>query len=122
MRLIAGQFMVPYRKSGKNDVNDAKSICEAIGRPNMYFVPIKSEEQQVVLMVHRARRLMGKYRMAQMNQIRGLVAEFGIVVPQGLRNSAVNSIATLPLWFRVFQSPAAPPPETCTMVASSHTF
>jgi transposase len=84
VRLMAGQFVAPYRKSGKNDGNDAEAICEAVGRPNMRFVPVKSEEQQAVLMVHRARSLMVENRTAQVNQIRGVLAEFGIVVPQGI--------------------------------------
>ena len=56
-RLMAAQFVSPYRKSGKNDANDAEAICEAVGRPNMRFVPVKSEEAQAVLAVHRARAL-----------------------------------------------------------------
>jgi transposase len=84
VRLMAGQFVAPYRKSGKNDGNDAEDICEAVGRPNMRFVPVKSEEQQAVLMVHRARTLVIESRTAQVNQIRGLLAEFGLVVAQGI--------------------------------------
>ena len=57
VKLMAAQFVIPYRKRGKNDANDAEAICEAVGRPNMRFVAIKSEEQQAVLMVHRARTL-----------------------------------------------------------------
>src|SRR6266480_4699524 len=85
VRLMAAQFVNPYRKSGKNDVNDAEAICEAVGRPNMRFVPPKSEEQQALLMVHRARSLVVANRTAQVNQIRGLLGEFGLVVPVGLR-------------------------------------
>lgn len=81
---MAGQFVAPYRKSGKNDGNDAEAICEAVGRPNMRFVPAKSEEQQAVLTVHRARGLAVENRTAQANQIRGLLAEFGFVMPQGI--------------------------------------
>jgi transposase len=84
VRLMAGQFVAPYRKSGKNDGNDAEAICEAVGRPNMRFVPVKSEAQEAVLMVHRARELMMESRTAQVNQIRGLLAEFGLVVAQGI--------------------------------------
>jgi transposase len=84
VRLMAGQFVAPYRKSGKNDGNDAEAICEAVGRPNMRFVPTKSEEQQAVMMVHRARSLVIETRTAQVNQIRGLLAEFGLVVAQGI--------------------------------------
>ena len=84
VRLIAGQFVRPYRKSGKNDQNDAEAICEAAGRPNMRFVPIKSVEQQAVLSVHRVRQLRVGERTALVNQIRGLLAEYGIVVAQGI--------------------------------------
>jgi transposase len=84
VKLMAGQFVVPYRKRGKNDANDAEAICEAVGRPNMRFVAIKSPEQQSVLMVHRARALAMTHRVAQGNQIRGLLAEFGLVVPLGV--------------------------------------
>jgi len=84
VRLMACQFVSPYRKSGKNDANDAEAICEAVGRPNMRFVPVKSVEQQAVLSVHRARLLLVEERTALVNQIRGLLGEFGIVVAQGI--------------------------------------
>lgn len=84
VKLMAAQFVTPYRKRGKNDANDAEAICEAVGRPNMHFVAIKSEEQQAVLMVHRARSLVIGSRTALVNQIRGLLGEFGLVVPQGV--------------------------------------
>ena len=84
VKLMAGQFVVPYRKSGKNDASDAEAICEAVGRPNMRFVAVKTEEQQAVLMVHRARTLVVINRTALGNQIRGLLGEFGLVVPQGV--------------------------------------
>jgi transposase len=84
VRLMAAHFVGAYRKSGKNDANDAEAICEAVGRPNMRFVPLKSQEQQAILMVHRARELVVASRTAQVNQIRGLLAEFGLVVPQGV--------------------------------------
>ena len=84
VKLMAAQFVIPYRKRGKNDANDAEAICEAVGRPNMHFVAIKSEEQQSVLMVHRARTLVVANRTAQVNQIRGLLGEFGLVVPKGV--------------------------------------
>jgi transposase len=84
VRLMAAQFVVPYRKRGKNDANDAEAICEAVGQPNMHFVAIKSEEQQSVLMAHRARTLVMANRTAQVNQIRGLLGEFGIVVAKGV--------------------------------------
>jgi transposase len=84
VKLMAAQFVIPYRKQGKNDANDAEAICEAVGRPNMHFVAIKSEEQQAVLMVHRARSLAVANRTAQVNQIRGLLGEFGVVVAKGV--------------------------------------
>jgi transposase len=85
VKLMAAQFISPYRKSGKNDANDAEAICEAVGRPNMRFVGIKSEEQQAVLMMHRVRTLVVANRTALVNQVRGLLGEFGIVVPVGIR-------------------------------------
>ena len=83
-RLMASQFVIPYRKSGKNDANDAEAICEAVGRPNMRFVPVKSEEAQAVLTMHRARELLVAERIALSNQIRGLLGEFGIAVAGGM--------------------------------------
>jgi transposase len=84
VKLMAPQFVIPYRKRGKNDANDAEAICEAVGRPNMHFVAVKTEEQQAVLMVHRARNLVVANRTALVNQIRGLLGEFGLVVPTGV--------------------------------------
>lgn len=83
VKLVATHFVTPYRIGGKNDANDAAAICEAMCRANMHFVAIKSQEQQAILMVHRARELAMANRTAQVNQIRGLLAEFGIVVPKG---------------------------------------
>ena len=83
-RLMAAQFVSPYRKSGKNDANDAEAICEAVGRPNMRFVPVKSEEAQAVLAVHRARALTVSERTALVNQVRGLLGEFGIITGAGM--------------------------------------
>src|SRR5688572_15956693 len=83
VKLIPAQRVVPYRRGQKNDANDAAAICEALSRPDMRFVPVKSEQQQAVFMLHRARKRMVDNRTAQANQIRGLLAEFGIVVPKG---------------------------------------
>ena len=88
VRLMAPQFVKPYVKTNKNDVADAEAICEAVGRPNMRFVPIKSIEQQAILSVHRVRQGFVKARTAQANQIRGLLGEFGLVIPQGIYNVA----------------------------------
>jgi transposase len=88
VRLMAPQFVKPYVKTNKNDVADAEAICEAVSRPNMRFVPIKSIEQQAILSVHRVRQGFVKARTAQANQIRGLLGEFGLVIPQGIYNVA----------------------------------
>jgi transposase len=88
VRLMAPQFVKPYVKTNKNDVADAEAICEAVGRANMRFVPIKSVEQQAILSVHRVRQSFVKARTAQANQIRGLLGEFGLVIPQGIWNVA----------------------------------
>ena len=82
---MAPKLVAPYRmsgKRGKNDAADAAAICEALQRPNMRFVPVKSEEQQSRLMVHRARQGYVQARTATINRIRGLLAELGIVLPQ----------------------------------------
>ena len=86
VKLMAPQFVKPYVKTNKNDMADAEAICEAVARPNMRFVAIKTVEQQAILSVHRARQGFVKARTAQGNQIRGLLAEFGIVIPQGIRS------------------------------------
>lgn len=85
VKLMAPQFVKPYVKSNKNDAADAEAICEAVSRPNMRFVPIKNTEQQALLGLHRARQGFVQARTAQVNQIRGLLAEFGIVMAQGIR-------------------------------------
>ena len=84
VRLMAPQFVKPYVKTNKNDRNDAEAICEAVTRPTMRFVPVKTSEQQTVLALHRARAAYVKARTAQANQMRGLLGEFGIVLPQGI--------------------------------------
>ena len=83
-----GRFVKPYVKTNKNDAADAEAICEAVARPNMRFVPIKNVEQQGVLALHRARQGFVKARTAQANQIRGLMAEFGIAIAQGIGHIA----------------------------------
>jgi hypothetical protein len=85
---MAPQFVKPYVKTNKNDMADAEAICEAVNRPNMRFVPIKNVEQQAILSVHRARQGFVKARTAQANQIRGLLSEFGIIIPQGIKSIA----------------------------------
>jgi len=88
VRLMAPQFVKPYVKTNKNDRNDAEAICEAVARPNMRFVPVKTASMQAVLALHRARQGLVKARTAQANQIRGLLAEFGVVIPKGLGHIA----------------------------------
>jgi transposase len=85
---MAPQFVKPYVKTNKNDAADAEAICEAVGRPNMRFVPIKSIEQQAILSVHRVRQGFVKARTAQANQIRSLLGEFGLIIPQGIHHLA----------------------------------
>ena len=82
VRLIAPQFVKPYVKSGKNDANDAEAICEAASRPTMRFVPIKTAEQQAGQSLHRIRSRLIRARTALVNEIRGLLGEFGLVIAQ----------------------------------------
>jgi transposase len=84
VKLMAPQLVKPYIKGQKNDANDAEGICEAVGRPNMRFVALKSVEQQDQQATHRIRSLRVEERTATANQIRGLLAEYGIVLPQRL--------------------------------------
>lgn len=86
IKLMAPQFVKPYVKTNKNDIADAEAICEAVSRPNMRYVSVKTVEQQAILSVHRARQGFVKARTAQSNQIRGLLSEFGVVIPQGIQS------------------------------------
>lgn len=82
-RIMMSKFIIPFRRNQKNDGNDAEAICEAVGRPGMRFVPIKSVEQQAVLIVHRVRKELVELRNGQINQARSLLAEFGVVIAVG---------------------------------------
>ncbi|MGF6141338.1 IS110 family transposase [Pseudomonas laurylsulfatiphila] len=84
VRLIAPQFVKPYVKSNKNDANDAEAICEAMSRPSMRFVAVKTIEQQDIQATHRIRAGLIEQRTAKANQIRGLIAEYGLVAPKEL--------------------------------------
>jgi transposase len=102
VRLMAPKLVSPYRmsgKRGKNDAADAAATCEAAGRANMRFVPVKSVEQQSRLMVHRARQGFVTARTATINRIRGLLAEFGVVLPlkaEVVRRQAAAELENLP--------------------------
>lgn len=84
VRLISPQYVKPYVKSNKNDHNDAEGICEAVTRPRMRFVPLKSIEQLDILALHRVRQRLVAHKVALVNQIRGLLGERGIVIARGL--------------------------------------
>ncbi|PWW37012.1 transposase [Idiomarina loihiensis] len=83
-RLIPAQFVKPYVKSNKNDKVDAEAICEAMSRPNMRFVALKTAEQQDIQAAHRIREELVGQRTAKANQIRGLVGEYGVISPVGI--------------------------------------
>jgi transposase len=88
-RIVSAHLAAPYRAEGvfgKNDANDAAGVCEAAGRPQMRFVPVKSIEQQSMLAVHRLREGVKADRTACINRIRGLLMEFGVVIPTGVRD------------------------------------
>ena len=82
--LIPPAYTKPYVKRGKNDANDAAAICEAMSRPDMRFVPIKSADQQAVLMLHKTRELLVKQRTMAVNALRGHLSEFGLIAPKGI--------------------------------------
>jgi transposase len=87
-KIMDPKLVAPYRHQGvkgKNDTNDAEAVCEAMSRPNMRFIPIKDEHQQAILVVHRIRKGIVNEQTRTANRLRGLLAEFGIVIPKGLR-------------------------------------
>lgn len=83
VRLIPAAYVKPYVKRGKTDAADAEAICEAVTRPNMHFVPIKTPEQQGVLILHRTRKMLSRQRTMMLNAFRSHLAEFGIIAPTG---------------------------------------
>ena len=107
VRLMAPKFVVPYRmsgKRGKNDANDAAAICEAVTRPTMRFVPVKSVDQQLELFVHRARRGYVTERTALINRLRSILMELGIVLPMkaaAMRREVYVVLEDLPGWCNV---------------------
>lgn len=104
VKLMAPKFVTPYRmsgKRGKNDAADAAAICEAVTRPKMRFVPIKDVDQQATLCLHRTRQGFVTERTAVYNRIRGLIAEFGVVLPlkiERLRHDILSQLEELPGW------------------------
>jgi transposase len=94
-RIMAPEFVRPFRLSGKNDANDAGAICAAVRQPQMRFVTIKSAEQQARLAVHRLRRGLQEERTAALNRLRGLLAEFGRVYPNSASAAVAGAQSTL---------------------------
>lgn len=84
VKLISPAYVKPYVKRGKSDAADAEAICEAVTRPTMRFVEVKTPEQQAILAVHRARDLIVRQRTQTINMLRAQLAKFGIVMPQGI--------------------------------------
>jgi transposase len=83
VKLVSPRFVRPYMKSSKNDARDAEAICEAVVRPSMRFAAVKSQAQQEMLALHRVQSPLIRERTALMNQVRGLLAEYGVVVAAG---------------------------------------
>lgn len=100
VKLIAPQFVKPYVKSNKNDANDAEAICEAMSRPHMRFVNIKTIEQQDIQATHRVRAGLMEQRNAKGNQIRGLVSEYGLIAPKELSHLR----AAIPAWLEEIEN------------------
>ena len=97
VKIIPPQFVKPYVKSNKNDANDAEAICEAMSRPNMHSVKVKTVEQQDIQATHRIRNELMSHRTAKANQIRGLVTEYGLVAP--IANASLRS--AIPVGWRM---------------------
>src|SRR3712207_5023970 len=83
VRLMPPAYVIAYVKRGKTDAADAEAICEAVTRPTMRFVPVKTAEQQAALVLHRTRDLLVRQRTVLINALRGHMAGFGVVAPQG---------------------------------------
>jgi transposase len=95
VRLIVPQFVKAYVKSPKNDARDAEAICEAVTRPTMRFVPIKQLEQKDLQALHRVRERLVKARTALVNEIRGLLSEYRIVLPQSISKFRTSIVRQL---------------------------
>jgi len=93
--MISPQFVAPFRKSQKNDANDAQAICEAARRPSMRFVPLKTREQLDLQMLHRIRERLMRQRTALMNQVRGLLLERGTAMPKGVSSFKRNVLKAI---------------------------
>jgi transposase len=91
VRLIPPQYVKPYVKRNKTDAADAEAICEAVAKPNMRFVPIKTKQQQAILALHRARSLLVRQRTATINALRGLLGEYGLIAGEGVRQLSMLS-------------------------------
>jgi transposase len=111
VRLMPPAYVKPYVKRGKTDANDAEAICEAVARPTMRFVPVKTPEQQAALALHRTRDLLVKQRTQLVNMVRGLLAEFGIEMARGLHHA-------LDLARRVVEGHAPDVPELAQRVVA----
>lgn len=112
IRLMPAAYVKPYVRRGKNDAVDAEAICEAVTRPTMRFVAVKSADQQSILMLHRTRDLLVRQRTMLINSQRGQMAEFGLVVPQGV--SKIKELAEL-----INSTPPALLPDTAKVCAGN---
>ena len=86
LRVMPAQYVKAYIKRNKHDAADAEAICEAVSRPTMRFVPVKTADQQAAVLLHRGRERLVRQRTGLVNALRGHLAEFGVIAPQGLRN------------------------------------
>ena len=117
-RIMAAEFVRPFRKSlaAKNDANDAEAVCTAMRQPNMRFVAVKTVEQQGLLCLHRVRQGWMEERTALINRLRGLLAEFGVVVPQ----SATALQRALPTLIADHETRLPSPAQRCVQELADH--
>ena len=104
VRLMPPAYVKPYVRRQKNDMADAAAICEAVTRPSMRFVPVKSEKQQAMLLIHRARDLLVRQHTSLINALRAHLAEFGVVLPKGGQNG--RKLASMVVAGETFGVPA----------------
>jgi transposase len=106
VKLMPAQYVKPYVKGGKNDAADAEAICEAVTRPTMRFVAVKSPDQQATMMLHRVRKILTRQRTQISNALRAHMAEFGIAAAVGRGSSAARQLsAAAALRFRSARVP-----------------
>jgi transposase len=119
VKLMPAQYVKPYVKRGKNDAADAEAICEAVTRPTMRFVAVKSPEQQSLMMLHRVRLMLSRQRTQRSNAIRAHISQFGAVAPVG--RLGVDRLRRRPFWPIAQTMSFSAEEKPCRSASDAHT-